>query len=56
MAEETKSPPEGEKTEAERPGEAEKQECRCEEARGKTFSEMLRLVLEDLAFWRKRKK
>jgi hypothetical protein len=50
VAEETKSPPEGEKAEAE------KQECRCEEARGKTFSGMLRLVLEDLAFWRKRKK
>ncbi len=35
------------------PSEMLKPECRCEESRDKTLLEMIRIILKDLAFWKK---
>lgn len=32
------------------------EECRCKEVSKKTFPEMIKLMLDDLAFWKKEKK
>ncbi len=32
------------------------EECRCKEVSKKTFPEMMKLMLDDLAFWKKEKK
>ncbi len=28
-------------------------DCRCKEAEGKTFSQILKIMVKDLAFWKK---
>jgi hypothetical protein len=35
---------------------AEGEECRCKEAPGKTLPQLLKVMIEDLAFWKKGKK
>ncbi|HBG93659.1 MAG: hypothetical protein A3J81_08550 [Nitrospirae bacterium RIFOXYB2_FULL_43_5] len=37
-----------------KPEEEESEECRCKEVSKKRFPELLRLLLKDLAFWRKK--
>jgi hypothetical protein len=35
---------------------AEGEDCRCKEAPGKTLPQLLKVMIEDLSFWKKRKK
>jgi hypothetical protein len=35
---------------------AESEDCRCKEAPGKTLPQLLKVMIEDLAFWKKGKK
>jgi len=48
-------PEEKEKPGEQETGEGDERVCRCKEVSKKTFSEMLKLMLRDLIFWKKTK-
>jgi len=50
-----KSPDEKGKTAEQEAGEAGEITCRCKEVSKKTLPELLRLMIKDLAFWKKAK-
>ena len=50
------SPDEKGKTADQEAGEAGEVTCRCKEVSKKTVPDMLRLMIKDLAFWKKAKK
>ncbi|MEJ2182963.1 MAG: hypothetical protein P8Y66_05525 [Nitrospirota bacterium] len=59
MAEESKKTPqrrprEPEQKHEELPHPGHDEQCRCEEAKGKSVPEFLKLVVEDLKFWKKK--
>lgn len=49
-------PAEGERKETKHAGHAEGEPCRCEETSKMTPRELLKLMMDDLAFWKKGKK
>jgi len=52
MKNDTKEPSEKE-TKSTETGPEEQSDCRCKEAKGKTLPQLLKMMLNDLAFWKK---
>ena len=55
MADSGSSNPAKDGTDVHRTGNSPEDSCRCKEVSGKTFSGMFKLMISDLAFWKKNK-